>query len=561
VLELAKRAFPGAEAALAAAAASPLGGSAADSGLAGGTGGGAFPEAIELEANSYFQKLYHERQPVDELVQQLKAFKAGTAHQQVVFACMVHNLFDEYRFFPNYPDLELDTTAALFGALLHHQLLTNITLGMALRHVLQALAQPAGSKMFRFGLGAIRQFQPELATWPRFCERALAIPHLKAADPALWALMEKSVAAAGPSSSSGADGDLTASGGPAAGSTPAAAGAGNSNVPNGIDRGSTGGAGSNPKSGEQQQQAGRAGAAAAGRGAAAAASGRDNPAPNGAQQQQGGAAAAAGKGGGAGAAGGKANSLSTNTDTAENLRDMMNNANVAQAAATMALSDKPDTRIGLNMTLNNETLDVAERKRSEALAPNDTLTDKVGVFWQEGAGKGPYASAVLGRGVGGLVLLQSIDGATLGARHFSGSTAGAGVPVFGARFSCKRALRFAICKHTLLCTQLTHCPAVPAAVYDATPCCPALQVSFLMNNLTVDNMPVKSKELGHVIIPKYIEWFSNYLVVRRAAQVRPGTRCLQGLSLMLLWCLAAVRCQERPYAHPITGLSALNPCH
>ena len=83
VLELAKRAFPGAEAALAAAAASPMGGSAADSGLAGGTGGGAFPEAIELEANSYFQKLYHERQPVEELVQQLKAFKSGSAHQQV----------------------------------------------------------------------------------------------------------------------------------------------------------------------------------------------------------------------------------------------------------------------------------------------------------------------------------------------------------------------------------------------------------------------------------------------------------------------------------------------
>jgi hypothetical protein len=389
VLELAKRAFPGAEAALAAAAASPLSGSAADSGLAGGTGGGAFPEAIELEANSYFQKLYHERQPVDELVQQLKAFKAGTAHQQVVFACMVHNLFDEYRFFPNYPDLELDTTAALFGALLHHQLLTNITLGMALRHVLQALAQPAGSKMFRFGLGAIRQFQPELATWPRFCERALAIPHLKAADPALWALMEQSVAAAGPSSSSGADaGDLTSSGGPAAGSTPAAAaGAGNSTVPNGINNGSTGGASSNPKGGEQQQQAGRAGAAA-GRGGAAAATGRDNPAPNGAQQQQGqqgGGAAAAGKGGaGAGASGGKGSSL--NTDTAENLRDMMNNANVAQAAASMALSDKPDTRIGLNMTLNNETLDVAERKRSEAAAPNDTLTDKVRVEggWQGG---------------------------------------------------------------------------------------------------------------------------------------------------------------------------------
>lgn len=80
-LDLAKKAFPAAEAALSAAAASSLGAGAADSGLA--AVGGAFPEAIELEANSYFQKLYHERQPVEELVTQLKSFKAGNSHQQV----------------------------------------------------------------------------------------------------------------------------------------------------------------------------------------------------------------------------------------------------------------------------------------------------------------------------------------------------------------------------------------------------------------------------------------------------------------------------------------------
>lgn len=389
VLELAKRAFPGAEAALAAAAASPMGGSAADSGLAGGTGGGAFPEAIELEANSYFQKLYHERQPVDELVQQLKAFKTGTAHQQVVFACMVHNLFDEYRFFPNYPDLELDTTAALFGALLHHQLLTNITLGMALRHVLQALAQLPNSKMFRFGLGAIRQFQLELSLWPKFCERALAIPHLKGADSALVALMEKVVGSSSVSSSSGADvGDLTGPAGPAAGAAAAAGASAAGSVPNGINAASStsgGGGGnsssaggSNPKAvdppqqqpaQQQPQQGGGRGGAAASRGPA----GRDN-AQNGPAAQSGGQ----GQGGKGGAAGGKGGATTSHgsMDTADNLRDMMNNANVAQAAATMALNDKPE-RMTLNMTLNNETLDTAERKRSEALAPSEALTDKV----------------------------------------------------------------------------------------------------------------------------------------------------------------------------------------
>jgi hypothetical protein len=43
--------------------------------------------------------------------QVLKGFKNSTlGREQEVFACMVHNLFDEYRFFPKYPDRELHTT-------------------------------------------------------------------------------------------------------------------------------------------------------------------------------------------------------------------------------------------------------------------------------------------------------------------------------------------------------------------------------------------------------------------------------------------------------------------
>eukprot|EP00983_Pelagomonas_calceolata_P026382 828035-Pelagomonas_calceolata.AAC.6 len=39
------------------------------------------------------------------VVQLLQSFKASNnAHEQEVFACMIHNLFDEYRFFPRYPD-------------------------------------------------------------------------------------------------------------------------------------------------------------------------------------------------------------------------------------------------------------------------------------------------------------------------------------------------------------------------------------------------------------------------------------------------------------------------
>lgn len=82
-----------------------------------------FASDIENEANSYFQKIYSEQTRLDDVIQMLKLYKSSTEQrEQEVFACMVHNLFDEYRFFPKYPDKELNITAVLFGQLIHHQL-------------------------------------------------------------------------------------------------------------------------------------------------------------------------------------------------------------------------------------------------------------------------------------------------------------------------------------------------------------------------------------------------------------------------------------------------------
>jgi len=42
---------------------------------------------------------------IENAVALLKAFKASAdAREKEIFACMIHNLFDEYRFFPKYPD-------------------------------------------------------------------------------------------------------------------------------------------------------------------------------------------------------------------------------------------------------------------------------------------------------------------------------------------------------------------------------------------------------------------------------------------------------------------------
>ncbi|EFJ39979.1 hypothetical protein VOLCADRAFT_108387 [Volvox carteri f. nagariensis] len=157
-----------------------------------------FASDVEEEANSYFQAIYNEARPIEEIIVRMQAYKSSlNPREQEVFACMIHNLFDEYRFFSRYPDRELFITATLFGSLIKHGLVSSITLGMALRYVLDALRKPAPSKMFTFGIEALRQFVHMIAPWPQFCAALLSNPQLREADAELYARVEQAQQAGG----------------------------------------------------------------------------------------------------------------------------------------------------------------------------------------------------------------------------------------------------------------------------------------------------------------------------------------------------------------------------
>ena len=159
-------------------------------GEASGAGGGNFPADVEAEANAYFQRLYSGQRTVENTVEMLIRFRASqNARERDIFGCMVHNLFDEYRFFPKYPEKELRITAVLFGRLVNHQLVVSITLGVALRCVLDALRKPFGTKMFAFGSEALEQFKQRLPEWPQYCQHLAAVPHLPQAHPDLASLL------------------------------------------------------------------------------------------------------------------------------------------------------------------------------------------------------------------------------------------------------------------------------------------------------------------------------------------------------------------------------------
>eukprot|EP01018_Ginkgo_biloba_P022479 Gb_12251 [translate_table: standard] len=153
-----------------------------------------FAADIEEEANSYFQQIYIGQLTIDAVVQMLARFKESSEkREQEIFACMIQSLFDEYRFFPRYPERELKITAILFGSLIKHQLVSSLTLGIALRYVLDALRKPLDSKMFSFGLTALEQFMDRLVEWPQYCNHILQISHVREAHGELVEFIERAL--------------------------------------------------------------------------------------------------------------------------------------------------------------------------------------------------------------------------------------------------------------------------------------------------------------------------------------------------------------------------------
>lgn len=174
------------------------------------------PETEEVEnlANAYFQKIYTTDISIGDVINLLRQFKSSSEKkEQEIFRCMIHNLFDEYRFFHKYPEKELQITGRLFGALIQHQLVSSITLGIALRYVLEALKKDpelgeGNDKMFRFGQIALDQFRSRLPEWPQYCSHLIQIPHLSRHNQDLFqeaqrALSNPQAASQAPSAGSG----------------------------------------------------------------------------------------------------------------------------------------------------------------------------------------------------------------------------------------------------------------------------------------------------------------------------------------------------------------------
>ena len=144
-----------------------------------------FDADVEAQANSYLQRVYSEHDTIPGLVQKMQALRQSSDAREVkVFECIVHNLLDEYKFFPKYPEKELRITGILFGNLIQNLLLpTAESMDMALGYLCEALQKPSEDKMFAFGLCALEQARWRIHEFPQYSSFILQLPAVAKASP------------------------------------------------------------------------------------------------------------------------------------------------------------------------------------------------------------------------------------------------------------------------------------------------------------------------------------------------------------------------------------------
>jgi len=141
-----------------------------------------FSKEVEDRANMYFQQIYNQppspTMTIDEVLAMLKNFKdSNDKMNRDVFACMLGNLFEEYRFFHQYPERELQITAQLFGGIIDQNIVTYMTLGKALKYILEALRKPPNTSMHLFGIASLERFKARLREYPQYCQHLTQIAH------------------------------------------------------------------------------------------------------------------------------------------------------------------------------------------------------------------------------------------------------------------------------------------------------------------------------------------------------------------------------------------------
>ena len=146
---------------------------------------------VEERANQIFQRMFKGEMEVIETVETLKSLKDSQDQaDRETYACMIHCLLDEYRFYHQYPEKQLNIISTLFGQIINNKLIDGVIETIALKYVLEGIKKGNGP-LFIFGTKALEQFKDKLNEFPTYTKSLIEAKQLKN-DPLLHeAVLEK----------------------------------------------------------------------------------------------------------------------------------------------------------------------------------------------------------------------------------------------------------------------------------------------------------------------------------------------------------------------------------
>jgi len=117
-------------------------------------------EEVDNAANDFFQKVFAAEshqvdQKIAELIDIMQRFRSSEVKkEQEIYACMLHSLFDEYRFLHKYPTQYLEKIAKLYGAIIKNRIIDGTLQEIALKFVVEAFRREG--KRMKFGVIVVR---------------------------------------------------------------------------------------------------------------------------------------------------------------------------------------------------------------------------------------------------------------------------------------------------------------------------------------------------------------------------------------------------------------------
>ena len=136
-------------------------------------------EEIEKEGKQILDSMFKGDITVDEVINKLTNFyKSENQKEADKYTYIIRCLFEEYQYYPNYPEKEVKKVAELFGKIINNQIFDGILEVIATKFVLESIRTGKG-RMFQFGIIALSQFINKVTLWPNYINSLIDLPQIK----------------------------------------------------------------------------------------------------------------------------------------------------------------------------------------------------------------------------------------------------------------------------------------------------------------------------------------------------------------------------------------------